>query len=229
MSGPRRRDGSPFAAGHASGARSQPTDTRAEAPGGPSGRGRQPRSHPPAATGSHLLVGRTLSYAESGRPVRHRDASHCPGARCDGAASRGGAGRRRDGPLAARAAHGDAGGHQGLKATVAAIERSQALEIQRWARQRRTAHGRGSSLDGVPPCTFGYSEPVNELPSCGRRALAFEPHEFERDMHMLYRPAPGPSVATVGNLVTPRSSAERCARDGCGRPANDSIHHVSED
>jgi hypothetical protein len=57
----------------------------------------------------------------------------------------------------------------------------------------------------------------------------FEPHEFERDMHMLYAPAPGPSVASVPNPITPRSSAERCARDGCGRPVNDPIHRVGED
>jgi hypothetical protein len=56
-----------------------------------------------------------------------------------------------------------------------------------------------------------------------------EPHGFERDMHLLYVPGLGSPVANVPHPITPRSSAERCARDGCGRPADDPIHHVGED
>ena len=54
-----------------------------------------------------------------------------------------------------------------------------------------------------------------------------EPHEFESAMHLLFAPAPGPSVSTVPNIVTPSTSA-RCTRDGCDRPRADPIHQLPE-
>ena len=69
------------------------------------------------------------------------------------------------------------------------------------------------------------------LVRAGLMSPPFEPHEFERAMHMLANPASGggPSIATVAHPVTPMSSSERCARDGCERPANDPIHKVGGD
>ena len=59
----------------------------------------------------------------------------------------------------------------------------------------------------------------------GHASPPFEPHEFERVMHLLsHPPSAGPSVATVPHIVTPTSSSARCAREGCGRPMNDPIH-----
>jgi hypothetical protein len=56
------------------------------------------------------------------------------------------------------------------------------------------------------------------------------PHEFERAMQMLsHPPSAGPSVATVPLVMTPTTSSERCARAGCGRPANDPIHQIQGD
>lgn len=59
-----------------------------------------------------------------------------------------------------------------------------------------------------------------------------EPHEYEPDLRVAYRPAPGPSAARLATVVSPiaaRDSAERCARRGCGRPPSDPIHGVGED
>jgi hypothetical protein len=61
----------------------------------------------------------------------------------------------------------------------------------------------------------------------GLAAAPLEPHEFESALHLLFAPAPGPSVATVPNIVTPTTSA-RCTRDGCDRPRADPIHRLPE-
>ena len=62
----------------------------------------------------------------------------------------------------------------------------------------------------------------------GLASPPYEPHEFERAMQMLtHPPSAGPSVATVPHVMTPMTSSERCARDGCGRPFNDPIHQFA--
>lgn len=53
------------------------------------------------------------------------------------------------------------------------------------------------------------------------------PHDFESAVHLLYAPAPGPTVASVPNIVTPATSA-RCVHDGCDRPRSDPIHRPAE-
>jgi hypothetical protein len=66
------------------------------------------------------------------------------------------------------------------------------------------------------------------LARMGLAAPPVEPHEFESAMHLLYAPAPGPTVASVPNVITPATSA-RCAREGCDRPQSDPIHRLPED
>jgi len=55
-----------------------------------------------------------------------------------------------------------------------------------------------------------------------------EPHDLERDMHLLYVPGPGSPVASVPHPVSPLSSTERCARAECGGCTNDPTHHIAE-
>ena len=80
--------------------------------------------------------------------------------------------------------------------------------------------------DGVT--LMGWTTGIRSaLARTGLVAAPLEPHEFESAMHLLYVPPAGASVATVPNVVTPRSS-DRCARDGCDRPRSDPIHRLPD-